>query len=225
MIRVAVPALTSEELSNSLPWVLSKKYSDPLEPSQAKLFDRPGSRLLYPTHLAAHKGIETLINAASLLKARGERLSFFITGSDEDWPVGMRRIRRQIDSLGLHEEVLFVGRVPQAQMGSVFQKMDLMVYPSLCESFGFSMVEAIGYGLPIVAADTAVNREMCEDAACYYPPLDPEGCALAIFRALAPKELARLKFVGQERMESFIWSWDKYAKAFVAMLEKTVGRA
>jgi len=40
----------------------------------------------------------------------------------------------------------------------------------LCESFGFPLVEAMGARLPIVAADTPVNQEVCGKAAIYFPP-------------------------------------------------------
>jgi glycosyltransferase involved in cell wall biosynthesis len=109
-------------------------------------------------------------------------------------------------------------------MGALYQACDLMVYPSLCESFGFSMVEAMGHGLPIVAADTPVNREMCQAAALYYSPLDPATGAQAILDALDANAGARLKAAGQARMASFDWGWDRYAREFVAVIEDVIKR-
>ncbi len=54
------------------------------------------------------------------------------------------------------------------------------------------MIEAMGYGVPIVVADTAINREICGNGAIYYPPLDPMSSAQALSKALAPDVSQRI---------------------------------
>jgi len=126
--------------------------------------------------------------------------------------------------LHLHEKqnhhTKFLGRVPQEQMGYLYQTCDLMVYPSLCESFGFSLVEALGYGIPIVASETPVNREICAGAALYYNPLDDIGGAEAIIKALQPPVRDKLIKIGKLRSRSYDWSWNRCAREFVNLLRK-----
>src|SRR5579884_1799488 len=92
----------------------------------------------------------------------------------------------------------------------------LFVHPSLCESFGFPLVEAMAHGLPVVAADLPVHREMCGAAALYYRATDPAGLAEAVHRlagdAAARAELGR---AGRERARDF--SWEKHVDAVMQL--------
>ena len=67
---------------------------------------------------------------------------------------------------------------------------DVFVFPSYTESFGHPLVEAMATGLPIVAADVPVNREMCGEAALYFSPFDSRACADAIARVVDDRPLA-----------------------------------
>jgi glycosyltransferase involved in cell wall biosynthesis len=184
-----------------------------------KMFsDSEGVRLLYPTHPAPYKGFEILFDALADLRDKGVEFTLYTTVSRDDWPEGVCRYEHQVAYLRLKDHVVFMGRVPQAQMGSLYSRCDLMIYPSLCESFGFSMIEAMGYGLPIVAADTGVNREICGEGAIYYPSLDPKSAAAAICEALKPDVNRRLHEAGKSRVEGFDWSWQRYSREFVEMI-------
>ncbi|MDC0033962.1 glycosyltransferase, partial [Alphaproteobacteria bacterium] len=57
---------------------------------------------------------------------------------------------------------------------------DIFVFPSVSETFGFPLVEAMACGLPIIAADTLTNREICGQAALYFPPSDATALAGSI---------------------------------------------
>jgi len=130
---------------------------------------------------------------------------------------------RQIAELDIADRVVFMGRVPQKQIGALYEACDLMVYPSLCESFGFSMIEAMGHALPIVAAGTAINKELCAGGALYYEPLSAKEAADRIEEALLPSVRAQLIAGGKARVESFDWSWDRYAREFVSLVDNVLG--
>jgi glycosyltransferase involved in cell wall biosynthesis len=181
-----------------------------------------GVRLLYPTHLAAHKGFGVILDALALLRERGVYATLITTIEKADWPSGFVHYEERIRKLCLHDRVVFFGRVPQGQMGEIYRSCDLMVYPSLCESFGFSMIEAMAACLPIVAAGTAVNREMCSAGALYYDPLDAEQAADCIQVATGSATLRSLKAGANLQMESFDWSWQRYADEFVSLVKSVI---
>ena len=176
--------------------------------------------LLYPTHAARHKGFKVVFDALGILKKRGVEFCFLSTVGHSDWPEGFPDMEKQIKELDLSDSVVLTGRVPQKQMGALYEKCDLMVYPSLCESFGFSMIEAMGHGLPIVASGTAINKEMCSSGALYYNPLDPEDAAEKITAALDKTVQAQLSENGKGRASEIDWGWQRYAKEFIDMVEK-----
>lgn len=193
------------------------------DPRYEAMLARPGVRLLYPTHPAPHKGFEVLFPALALLKQALPDFTLFTTIARADWPAVVAPYERQIRDLGLQNNVIFTGRIPQQQMGAFYRRCHLMVYPSLCESFGFSMVEAMGTGLPIVAAGTAVNREMCGDAALYYDPLDPVAAAEQVALALVPEVAEGLRRQGRRRLEGFDWGWPRYTREFLGLVARVAG--
>ena len=88
----------------------------------------------------------------------------------------------------------------------LYRRADVFVFPSYTESFGHPLVEAMASGLPIVAADVPVNREMCGDAAVYFSPFNVDDCANSITRVVDDVNLAaRLRASGLARARDFTW--------------------
>src|SRR5262249_40573774 len=79
-----------------------------------------------------------------------------------------------------------------------------LAYPSLDEGFGFSALEAMAAGVPVVAADAGSLPEVCGDAALLVDPLDPAAMAAALARAVTDED-ARATLIprGHERVECF----------------------
>ena len=225
MVREAVPEIAEKTLYVVRHGLAAACYDEPLSPGKMELLHRSGPWLVYPTHVAVHKGIEILFPMLAHLTGTHPDATLFLTFSEEDWPSGVRRYKRQIARLGLERNIVFLGRVPQAQMGNLLRRMDLMVYPSLCESFGFSLLEGMAFGLPIVAAGTAVNRELSGDAAIYYEPMDPEGGARAVRAALVPETGQQMKERARLRMEDFDWGWGRYVQEFLSILGSVLSHA
>ena len=185
-----------------------------------KLENEKRIKILCPTHLAVHKGFDILFKALSLVKKDKNNFVLYATIDKADWLEGFRDLTSLINKLVLDDNVVLTGRIPQDEINVFYKNCDLMVYPSLCESFGFSMLEAMGYGLPIVAADTAINKEICKEAAIYYSALDPEDAAKKILSCFDTAQLQNLKNEAKKRFESFDWSWQRYAKEFIELVLK-----
>jgi glycosyltransferase involved in cell wall biosynthesis len=219
MIREICPKLPAHRFHTLYHGFASETLAERLDSKFEKMLNsRSGIKLLFPTHAAAHKGLDVLCQMLASLKREGADFCLFTTIAPDDWPAGVEAFERSVREMGLSDRVVLMGRVPQSQMGALYAQCDLMVYPSLCESFGFSMIEAMGHGLPIVAADTAINREMCGEGALYYPPLDAAAGALIIKRALTGDVLQRMREAGRKRLASFDWSWRRYAREFTEMI-------
>lgn len=185
-----------------------------------KLLNETRVKFLYPTHAASHKGFEILFKAFSELKKTASDFVLYTTIDESDWPEGFIKIKSQIKQLGLEDNIVITGRIPQDQMHIFYKNCDVMVYPSLCESFGFSMVEAMGYGLPIVASNTEVNKEICGEAAIYYSAFDPNDAAKKILIAIGESVRNKLKEEGKKRIMSFDWSWQRYTSEFLEIVSK-----
>lgn len=220
MIKEFCPRLRNRSFKTLYHGYSSESLQEPLEPRFRKLLARNVFKFLYPTHPAPHKGFEILFQSLAILKKSGVDFTLFTTISYDDWPEGISQYERQIKQLGIQDNVVFMGRVPQHQMGALYKECDIMVYPSLCESFGFSMIEAMGHGLPIVAADTTINREICGEAALYYDPLDPRAKAESVKKMLFSDSGSSFRESGLQRTTLFDWSWKRYAREFIEIVEE-----
>lgn len=83
-----------------------------------------------------------------------------------------------VDRLGLAEDVIITGYIPDGQVGTYYRHAELLVFPSLFEGFGLPPVEAIGFGLPVLTTRCTAIPEITGNAAVYLDdPLDQEEIA------------------------------------------------
>jgi glycosyltransferase involved in cell wall biosynthesis len=218
MIKETCPEVKNRRFYTLYHGFSKESLSEPLADKYTHMLSVEGIRLLYPTHPAPHKGFEVLFDILACLKQSKLRFKLFTTISLDDWPQGVQKYERRVRELGLNNDVIFMGRIPQRQMGELYKKCDLMVYPSLCESFGFSMIEAMAHGLPIVAARTAVNQEICKEGAYYYSPLDYVEGAEVIRKIVNLNLSKKIADQGIKRATLFDWGWQRYTFEFIKML-------
>jgi glycosyltransferase involved in cell wall biosynthesis len=84
--------------------------------------------------------------------------------------------------------------------------MTIYVTPAYIETFAHPLVEAMASGLPVVASDLAVHREICGEAAVYFPRFSAEGLAETVARIARSRENLRgMVSVGRERSLQFSW--------------------
>lgn len=201
----------------------ASQFQQPLAPElKEKIQAATGAKLFYPANLLNHKGFDILMKiAASLQKRLDFRL--FLTIGREEAPARYDNLLAQIAALGLQQQVVMLGGIPQQQMGEAYRTFDLMIYPSLVESFGFPLLEALAYGCPVVASDTDINQETCGDAALFYAKFDPDDGADKIVQALQPDTRPRLVQKGLERLAARDWSWTANARALLDVVEQHGG--
>jgi glycosyltransferase involved in cell wall biosynthesis len=88
----------------------------------------------------------------------------------------------------------------------VYRACDLYVTPAYAETFAHPLVEAMASGLPIVASDLPVHKEVCGDAAQYFSRFSPEALAKAVARIAGSWDLkAQLSQAGKKRSRQFSW--------------------
>ncbi|MGA2449158.1 MAG: glycosyltransferase family 1 protein [Polyangiaceae bacterium] len=184
------------------------------------------TRVLHVSHYSEQKNIGTLLRAMTSLeqRSRGRYFLQLTAGMAERRP-GARlpslsedvALYRQLERRGA---ALDLGQRSYGALPDLYRSADVFVFPSYTESFGFPLVEAMSSGVPIVAADVPIHREMCGEAAVYFPAFDAEACARAIERVANDAELsAQMRDRGLRRAGEFTWSrhveslWDAVREA------------
>lgn len=178
-------------------------------------------QLLWVSHYADHKNLATLLGAAQILR-EGAAFPFHLTLTLDATGVGQHTAMPAIERAlldSLRDVVTLAGVQSYDGAWKLYEQADALVFPSLTESFGHPLVEAMASQLPIVASDIPVHREICGDAALYFPVLEARGLARQIEHlARNPADRSRLAECGRERVKQFLWE-DHVVRLLAALRE------
>jgi glycosyltransferase involved in cell wall biosynthesis len=162
---------------------------------------------VYVGVLADYQGIDLLLDNLGPVLATHPQLQVLLAGYPEE------EYRRRASELGLADRVLFPGKVPFEDTRTLTASADIGLTPKLSASEGnLKVYNYLACGLPVVAFDNAVNREILGDLGVYAPPGDGAGFAQALGE-LCGDETRRLDLGrrGRERAETEL-SWDRAAE-------------
>jgi glycosyltransferase involved in cell wall biosynthesis len=112
-----------------------------------------------------------------------------------------------------------LGNVPYHRLHKVYRLCDLFVCPSYAESFSHPLVEAMAMGLPVIAANLDVHREVCGEAAVYFDVFNERQLAERCVDVLRNQWLKEnLMRTGVDRIHQF--SWDQHLRGLMALVER-----
>lgn len=158
---------------------LFTRFAAPKAASPPPADEPPG--ILFVGRLTEGKGAPAFVRALTRLRERSWRAR--IVGDGEV----RGALERAVDAAGLRERVVFEGVLDGEELGRAFRSCRLAVVPSLVpESFGLVGVEAMGFGLPVVAFDAGGVTEWLEHDRTGWLVArgDEPGLALGIERLL-----------------------------------------
>jgi len=118
---------------------------------------------------------------------------------------------KRIHELGLDDEILFTGFVPDEELPSIYGRAGVFVYLSLFEGFGLPPLEAMACGIPVITSNTTSLPEVVGDAGITLPPTDINRVSEALRQVICNKELRttmRQKGLKQARL----FSWEAAAR-------------
>ncbi len=141
------------------------------------------------------KGIEVLLRAVALLRQRTSELPapFLLIVGGESAPGESRRLVDLCEQLGVADLVRFVGPVPHHQLPKYYRAADIAVMPSLYESFGMALLEAMACGIPVIATkvDGPSNVVLDGSSGLLVPPGDALALANALERLITDASIRR----------------------------------
>jgi glycosyltransferase involved in cell wall biosynthesis len=180
----------------------------------AKLQEKGVSRpfILNVSTVWRYKNQVRLVQAyGRLVKEQRIPHSLVLIGDEGDQPDYAWKVRDEVRSAGLEERVKFLGYLPHSEIIYFYRSADLFVYPSLFETFGLTLLEAMACGAPIVCSDRGSLPEILADAGLLVDPEDVSAIELAMARVLRDRPLRdQLVRNGARRLQDF--SWEKTAR-------------
>jgi glycosyltransferase involved in cell wall biosynthesis len=161
--------------------------------------------VLFVSSLWAYKNCDGLLRAWALARNElpGRQLAIVGAGRDEKYLAGLNALAAE---LGIADDVVFVGGVALEETVNFYRAADVFVYPSLNETFGLPILEAMACGCPVVTSNVSAMPETAGGAAVLADPEAPQSVARAIIEAAQPANRDRLRDLGFARASQFSWA-------------------
>lgn len=124
---------------------------------------------------------------------------------DRDDPL-VTNVKKMVAELGISDHVILLGSVRDEDRVILYNGADLLVFPSLYEGFGMTVVEAMASGCPVLASARAAVPEIAKDAAEYFNPDREDELVQHLIKMLSDSTLrSELSRRGIYRAMEFSW--------------------
>jgi len=177
-----------------------------------------GDYFLYVSILDVYKAQLEVVRAFALLKARrptSEKL--VLTGPDRSHYA--RKVRDEIERLGLQDDVVLTGPVPHEALPSLYRHALINIFASECENCPNIMLEALASGRPLLASCREPMPEFGGDGAIYFDPSSPDELAVKLVSVIDdPDRLREMSYRARER--SLLYDWEQTARTTWDLIQK-----
>ena len=154
-------------------------------------------------------------NTKGTLKAFSDYLKQ--TGSDSSLVMldydhaELNKLLNEIGDPALINRIVLTGYVVNTDLPAIYSQCDLFLYPSLRESFGIPMLEAMACGVPVITSNTSSMPEVSGDAGYLIDPFKPEEITAAMIRFEKNPEL-KDQFIQKGLIQAAKFSWRAMAE-------------
>ncbi|MSU58392.1 MAG: glycosyltransferase [Pedosphaera sp.] len=177
-------------------------------------------RLLFVGNLITLKGVDLALDA---LAASGTNATLTLYGSGNFQASAEQRVRR----LGLADRVFFKGRLPRAEILNVYRDYDVFLFPSLHDTGGYALIEAMLNELPAICLDCGGPAVAVRADCGILIPLGSRasvvaGLAAAIRRYDADRELVAAHGRAARQVVEADYDWARKGDAMRGVYEATL---
>lgn len=181
--------------------IFFQKPNNPFHPSQHGL---KLPFIVYTGSLYPHKNVDTLIQAMQHLSQLNLALVF-------SRQIFIQKHTQLAQKLGVAGQIKFIGYLPDSQIVSLYHQAKALIQPSESEGFGLTGLEAMAAGLPVIASQNSVLKEIYGQHAIYTDTKDDRALADTIDHLL--KSLPNPKYSKTKlQSHSKTFSWKKMAQ-------------
>lgn len=185
----------------------------------------PRKGLLCVGRLVEKKGINVLIDAMSILKYKNIILTLTIIGNGPE----LSTLKRQVSSLGLEQQVVFLGAMKNGDLPPYYQSAEIFILPSIIsrdgdqEGLGLVSVEAMACGCPVIASGLPAVGDVITDGidGMLIEPGSSRKLADVIALLSADKSL-RDQLAENGLKKAKLFDWQQVCRNFEALISAEV---
>lgn len=183
-----------------LPIILDlDRYSQPASPIVRGLYSDGRKNLLFVGRIIPNKKIEDLLRVFAIYQRYLEpRSRLLLVGESRGFERYQRRLRERVEALRL-DNVVFAGHVDDDELRAYYSVADVFLCLSEHEGFCVPLVEAMSFGVPVVAFDAGAVAETLRGGGVLLKEKRPEVVAELLHRLLTDAALRSGVMGTQER--------------------------
>jgi glycosyltransferase involved in cell wall biosynthesis len=175
------------------------------------------------------KGIKYIVEAVEHIKKETKPFKIIIVGKS------MSSIKKKVENKSLNDFFLFINEFGQGESNSktpqfpsqelidIYNSADTFVFPSLMETFGIVIIEAMAADLPIITTDGPGCRDVVRNGAdgLMVPVKDGKALSEAMVKILHDQNL-RESLVSKSKERALQFNWSKISGKYVSLFENVI---
>jgi len=175
--------------------------------------------LLSVANLIEQKGIQHVVEALSLLKARHRDIFLLVVGGGP-MLTSLKELARKLD---VSDCIYFAGQVPHHQIGGWYNNAHLFVMPSRDEGFGMVYLEAMQAGLPVIGCEgEGIMPLITDKGAGHSVPFNNPACLASTIGQVMADKSGLIKHRARELVPMF--SWEDNARHLAEVYQELTGK-
>lgn len=169
----------------------------------------PGRYFFFLGNTDPKKNTKGVLKAFSdFLKHTGNDMHLVMLDYDQ---YELEQLLDEIGDTALINRIILTGYVVNTDLPAIYSQSEVFLYPSLRESFGIPMLEAMACGVPVITSNTSSMPEVAGDAALLIDPYKPEEITAAMVRIMADKKL-KAEMISKGFVQAAKFSWKAMAQ-------------
>lgn len=172
----------------------------------------PENYILTTGSYAPHKNLGTLVDSYAHSQLPDMNIGLVMVGPNDatGYRVGYQQTDRHVKDLGLSNKIRLLPSVSEADLVTIYSHARIFAIASLYEGFGFTPLEAMACDVPVVASCLTAIPEVCETAALYADPFNPDSFTEQFNTLITNGELQQ-ELITKGRKQVAKFSWKKCA--------------
>lgn len=163
MYKIIIPSPYAKALTEKLLPNKSISYIEiGFEHRSEEIKREINNTFLFVGTLEPRKGIQYILDVAVIFKKRGINANFRIVGNQK-YNEYVNQLKSFVVKENLEEIVTFLGRLNDDELKTEYKNASVFLFPSLHEGYGMVLIEAMSYGLPVVAFDNSAMPYTVKD--------------------------------------------------------------
>ena len=194
------------------------------EPESRRSWREDGQlKLLYVSVFYPHKDPITLAEATRILNDQGLKTNTRITMEPVDfapWPSSRHELEALLSER--YADCVDIGRIEHQELTDALKTYDAFIFPSMAETFGFPMVEAMRAGIPLIVSDIPIHREICGDSAVYFELSKPQDLAERLKELDQDSDLREAIIARAKERATNQFAWERHIDSLCASFSSVI---